>query len=60
MQRRIRGFSAGISKELAVSQTPYPSRLIRLEKRGFVERAMAARGQHVKMTKIWSCNAEGG
>jgi riboflavin kinase len=51
MQRRVRVTSSDISKELGISQQAVSTALIRLEKRGFAERAMAARGQHVKLTK---------
>lgn len=51
MQKRVRVTSSELSAELGVSQQAVSAALIRLEKRGFAERAMAARGQYLKMTK---------
>ncbi|MFH0815602.1 MAG: DUF120 domain-containing protein [Methanobacteriota archaeon] len=51
MQRRIRITSSDLSTELDVCQQAVSTALIRLESKGLVERAMAARGQHVKITK---------
>lgn len=51
IQKRVRVTSSELSAELGISQQAVSTALIRLEKKGFAERAMAARGQYVKLTK---------
>lgn len=51
MQKRVRVTTSALSKELGVSQQAVSAALIGLERKGLVERAMAARGQCVKLSK---------